>query len=390
MSRRQLAALFLVRLVGYSLGNGLIPLLPVYARRLGASPDLVGYYLSFSYFAIAAGTLAGGWLADRLDRRKALLLAAGVVAVPALWLMGRAAGLWQLAALTAIVWLMFGVGGAQGTILAALFAQESERGKVFGILGLAPGLGSLLGGLTVGVLADQWGYPTMFLTLAAFCVLWPLFALLVEDRKVLAATGRGVPPARSEARLPGGLFLLLLASIVVFATNFGQLLGRSLAMNELGFGATAISSTQAISGATTLPLPVILGLLSDRLGRKPALVLSYLAGMAGLLVLAMASSFWHFALAASLATALSASNAVGSALTRDLIPKEAIGRGMAAFNATTWAGGIVGFAGAGYAVRSLGVSTTFISAALLPLLAIALLIPIREARREVERGTAAG
>ena len=182
---------------------------------------------------------------------------------------------------------------------------------------------------------------------------------------------------------------MLLASIVVFATGFGQLLGRSLAMNEMGFGATAISSTQAISGATTLPLPVILGLLSDRFGRKWTLALSYLTGLAGLLVLAMASSFWHFALAASLATALSASNAVGSALTRDLIPKEAIGRGMSAFNATTWAGGIVGFAGAGYAVRSLGMSTTFISAALLPLLAIALLIPIREPRRGVERGALA-
>jgi MFS family permease len=384
MSKRQLVVLFLVGVAGYTIGNGLIPLLPVYAKRLGASADLVGYYLAFSYAAIAAGTIAGGWLADKLDRRKPILFAAGLVVVPSLWLMGMASSLWQLAALTAVVWLMFGVGGTQINILAGLFAEPSQRGKVFGILGLTPGIGSLLGGLTIGFLADTWGYGTLFVTLAAFFALWPLFALLAEDKKAVVTKVGGTSADRAKTTLPRAFFLLLLSSTVVFVGFFGQVLGRSLAMNDLGFSATAITSTQAISGAVGLPLPLVLGLLSDRFGRKRALILSYLFAVAGLLTLAVATDYWHFALAASLIAALLASSAVGSALTRDLIPKEGIGRGMAAFNATTWVGGILGFAVAGRAVQSWGMTTTFVLAALLPLLGMILLTPIRESTRAAQ------
>lgn len=389
MGRKQLITLFLVGVVGYSLGNGLIPLLPVYARNLGATPELVGYYLSICYASIAAGTIAGGWLADRLDRRKVLLVAAGVVASPALGLMGMVSDIWMLTALTALVWFSFGLGGTQISILAGLSAREAERGKVFGILGVTAGLGSLIGGLSIGFLADVLGYPAMLLALAIACVLWPLIALLTEDRRV-SVTDSGAPEAKDDRRLPGSLYLLLVSSTVVFVAHFGQLLARSLAMNDLGFGATAISSTTAIVGATTMPLPVVLGVLSDRFGRKGALTLSYVIAVVGLLVLAQATAFWHFAVTASLLAVLPASNAVGSALTRDLVPRESVGRGMAAFNATRWVGGVLGFASAGRAVQSVGMTTTFVLAGLLPVLAIALLTPIRETQRGVPERRRAG
>jgi MFS family permease len=38
----------------------------VFQNDLGA----VGYYLSFSYLALAIGTVAAGWLSDKLQRRK--------------------------------------------------------------------------------------------------------------------------------------------------------------------------------------------------------------------------------------------------------------------------------------------------------------------------------
>jgi len=57
MARKQLFALFLCSLIVWTVGNGLLPLLPAYAVHLGAAPAVVRYYLSFSYFALAAGTL---------------------------------------------------------------------------------------------------------------------------------------------------------------------------------------------------------------------------------------------------------------------------------------------------------------------------------------------
>ncbi|UCC65329.1 MAG: hypothetical protein JSV36_09925, partial [Anaerolineae bacterium] len=74
MSKKQLLALFLCSLIIWTGGNGLSPLLPVYATQLGADPAMVGYYLSFSYLALASGTVVAGWLSDNVQHRKISLI----------------------------------------------------------------------------------------------------------------------------------------------------------------------------------------------------------------------------------------------------------------------------------------------------------------------------
>ena len=64
MSKKQLGALFLSSLAMFTAGNGLIPLLPIYAIQLGAEAAIAGYYLSFSYFMLAVGVFHC-WLAIR-------------------------------------------------------------------------------------------------------------------------------------------------------------------------------------------------------------------------------------------------------------------------------------------------------------------------------------
>ncbi len=95
MSKKQLAALFFYSLIYWTYGNGVLPLLPAYASQLGASSQLTGLYLSFSYLATTAGTIAGGWLSDRLDRRKAILVATGVLCIPPTYLLGVATTVWH-------------------------------------------------------------------------------------------------------------------------------------------------------------------------------------------------------------------------------------------------------------------------------------------------------
>ena len=66
---RQLLALFGYSLVVWALGNGVLPLLPVFALDLGATKFTTGLYLASSYAAIAAGTLVAGWISDRFGHR---------------------------------------------------------------------------------------------------------------------------------------------------------------------------------------------------------------------------------------------------------------------------------------------------------------------------------
>jgi len=381
MSKKQLTGLFICGLAIWTLGNGLLPLLPVYAKQLGAKSAATGYYMSFTYIAIAASTVAAGWLSDKLQRRKMLLMLVGVLIIPSTLLLGQVPSFGYLIVLTAVTWFLGGMGLTLVSILAGMFAQKTERGKVFGTLALTGALGSLIGGLTTGPLADRYGYPTMFTVMATGMVLVPLAALFLEDRPAIQTQAGQASVLQNRPELGNKFFLLIIASTLVGIVNFSGILGISLAMLGQSFGATAIASTMVVGGAIALPIPPIVGRLSDRIGRKRLLALSYLMGSLLLLILARSISIWHFWLVSALRSALFyANNGLGQAMVTDLVSKESLGRGIALFNATAWIGGILGFGTTGYAIQNLGLVSTFIMGSFLPLIAILLLIPVPKAK----------
>jgi MFS family permease len=389
MRNKQILALFVCNLALWAVGNGLLPLLPVYAIQLGADQATAGYYLAFSYFAIASGAVSAGWVSDRLHRRKLPIILIGLVILPVAWLMGRVENVWALSALTAILWFCGGLGLALVGILAGLSAGENERGKIFGILSLTSGLGALIGGLAIGFAVDRWGFTTMFSTLMILLILIPLAGIFMteEREKAIDQDPEQDQPAGKSNSLGRNYRLLFSASLVASTAGFVFLLGRSLLMDSLDFGAMAISSTGAISGVVAMPIPFLMGWLSDPTGRKIYIYISYLIGTACLLILAVSTSIWQFFIASILqALFIGINGTVGNALVTDLVPRKSLGRGLALFGATVWIGGILGFAGAGFALQNLGALPTFFIGACLPLIALFLVIPIQP---KVKNGTVA-
>jgi MFS family permease len=383
MRKTQLLALFLCSLIPWTIGSGMVPLLPLYAAELGAAPAVAGNYLAISFLALAAGSVGASWLSDHLRRRKTPVIVAGLASVPALWLMGRATNIWYLTAFSATWFLLGGLAIALVNVLAGLSAEESERGRVFGLLALGQPLGSLIGGLATGPIADRWGYPTMFAVLAVFGLLWPLTGLLLTDRVAAPVRRAETVVAQKGPALGGSFTLLFLAGLAASVVTPVLILGRSLAMRDLGLPAAAISSAGAIAGAATLPLPPLLGWLSDRAGRRRCLALGYISGTAGLLCLAGSVSLWHFWVASSLVgLVMPVTLGVGSALATDVVPREAVGRAVSLFSATNWVGNVIGYASTGYAIQHLGLTPTFVIGAFMPLVAIGLLILVRVPRRE--------
>ncbi len=271
------------------------------------------------------------------------------------------------------------------SILAGLFAGAEERGKVYGFLSLTSGLGSLIGGLIIGPLVDRWGYPTMFALLSLFLALWPAAAFVLRDERADRASVDERSVTDGRLRLGKGFYLLFAASLLASSASFVGILSSSLRMNALGFAATAISSTVAVSSALTLPLPLLIGRLSDQFGRKRFLLLCYLVTAASLVLLSLSSAVWHFWVAVSLrALSFAIVNAVGPALANDLVPRESLGRGLGLYGATSWIGAIIGFAGTGHAVQRLGLTPTLIAGAALPLISIFLLAPVRQVKAPSE------
>jgi MFS family permease len=375
MPKQQLLTLFFGNLVVWTVGNGLLPLLPIYGVRLGATPAQIGLYLAAIYFAMAVGTIAAGRLARRVNSYKTALLLVGVGSAPALGSIGQVQTFGQLIFTTAIVWFGGGMAMALLNIMTGLCADPRQRGKIFGLIYLAAPLGALIGGAVMGPLVDRVGYAATFALVMLFWLALPISIwLLLADRAVVESEA-DPRPTTGPTLQPGRFFyLILMVTVLAGVAVFTGRLGTSLLMKQLAFNAAAISSTTAAGGLVALPFVPLIGALSDRLGRKSFLVIIYIAAAAGVLVLRQSTLLWHFWLASALLSiAAYGTGSVTAAFATDVLTPAALNRGLSLFSATPWLGAIIGFAGTGYLIEQFGPSPVFIGAATLPVLAALLL-----------------
>ena len=156
-------------------------------------------------------------------------------------------------------------------------------------------------------------------------------------------------------------------------------------MNQLKFSAGDISLTAGVASMAALAMPLLLGWLSDKIGRKPLMIGLNLVGMAGLLLLSQTAALPGFCLASALLSIFSTFAALTSALTADLVPRQSLGLGLSIMNNTSNLAGILSSALLGWALGGLGAATTFLIAPLLPLAAILMMARIEEARPVVKQ-----
>ena len=107
-------------------------------------------------------------------------------------------------------------------------------------------------------------------------------------------------------------------------------------MDSQNFDATAISTTSSIGGLFILPLPLIVGWLSDRIGRKGLIILIYSLQMLGAILLANATTLPIFWISTMLFSTIGASTTVGSALITDISPPESLSTTMSRYISTMY------------------------------------------------------
>ena len=377
MPRKQLITLFVCSLSTWIVFQSLISLLPVYAVRLGADPAQIGTYLAIGFAALTCGSLSSGVLSNRLQRRKAVLMLTALLNVPVTWLMSQAVVFWQLVVLTALVLFIAGIGLGTTSILAGLFAGDNERGKIFGILGINLSLGSLIGGSFSGSIVERWGFPALFVIASLFWIVQFVAAQFLQDKPFVAPEPKTADAAHSKPALGRMFYLLLFANIVAFASGFVALLARPLRMDALAFTPSAISGVVAIGGAVTLPFPILLGWLSDRIDRYLLVVLCFVFAASGLVVLAVSTDLWHFGAATILLSGVGISVGIGQAMVVDLVPREALAAALSRYGTVGSIGAVIGFSISGFAIETLGMTNTLLAGVVFTLLAIALLFWIR-------------
>jgi MFS transporter, DHA1 family, multidrug resistance protein len=378
MNKKQLFTLYTCYLIPYIVGNAIVSFLPLYAAQLGASSSFTGYYLAIAFASVAAGSISAGWFSQRYQNRKIFIIVGSIVSGLGLSLMGIAPNLLILTLITIVSWAAVGNLTAMILILTGLYTEEGTRGRTFGIITSALSLGAIIGGSIAGPIVERWDYRGLFILTGLLYIIPFFVAFLLEDDKVSKTKNENT---QTIAPMNIVFWLILVGSVLIYTANFTGAMIRPFLMLDLNFDATAIASTIAISGVFNLPLPFIVGWLSDRFGRKWLLVATYFFAVFGLIILIYANQLWHFWTSRTVIGIIGASFALGSALLVDISEPEQVDTALARFATTPWIGGIIGYLMTGIAIEKIGMVNSLWLGTLIAAIAVFLTLGIRSKAR---------
>ncbi len=379
MSRKQLLLFCFALMLIFGNGSGLASMIPVHLSRQGIPQDQIGFLFSLLYFGIGISGILAGWWIDRHGQRKllAVITAAGEIITALLLLQAR-----SFLALSAVFFLSWFLAGAHAAIISALVglqAKEAERGRVFGLIGFMTGLGYVLSGLTYGKIVDRYGFDTLLILNLGISILWTGLTLFYKEPVVSTAVKKQENEPKRKL-LPVSFWLVVGAAVLGWVVVNGGKLGITLVMTDSGFSATDISLTVAVASLASLAMPLLLGWLSDRTGRKPLLVGLNLLGLAGMFLISRELGLTGFCVASSLLSLYSCFSGLSNAMVTDLLPQQSLGLGLALVNSTSYIAGIFSSALLGLSLQRLGNTLPFLVGMLLPLVAAILLACLSEKR----------
>jgi MFS transporter, DHA1 family, multidrug resistance protein len=345
-----------------------MPLLPLFARSLGANPEIIG-------FIVAASTLTGvllkwpaGALADIYDRRWLLLVGLLAFALPPF-------GYLFIQDVPSLIALRFVHGIATavfGPIAMAVVADllRATRGVALGSYTAATQAGAMLGPALGGWLMDAWGFPAAFIsagTLGSMAFLIFLFMRLPPQiPRNLAGAGPSavVRDMARGARTVIGNVRVVVTSITDGARQVAN--GALMAFLPIYVVGLGMSYTQAgvlfgVQYVTSFVARPTMGWASDRIGRRPLILggliicaatiaaIPFIQAFAGLLALSALFGFGEAIV-----------NASAAALVADLSELKTLGSAMGMQGAIMDIGHASGPILAGFLVGGLGFQSAFL------------------------------
>jgi len=257
-----------VDMVGFGI---VVPVLPLYTERFGASPITIGALLAvYSGMGFIFAPLVG-LLADRFGRRKILLLST----------IGQATGFFIMGAAKSIFWLfvartidgIFGANTSAAQAYVADVTSSEKRSRALGWLGAAFGLGFICGPLLGGILSKvSLAAPFYFASALAAANALLIFFVLPETLPPEAQAHPIRPnflPGSGAAQ--GRTIGSVIASYFLFMTGFAILTSFFAIFTEDRFGFDASQNGYIFAGVGAIGVIVqggLLGPLVSRFGEK--------------------------------------------------------------------------------------------------------------------------
>ncbi|MDQ3406295.1 MAG: MFS transporter [Actinomycetota bacterium] len=382
-----------------NLGDGIGKVaFPLLGAALTRDPVLIAGLSATAFLPWLLFALLSGALLDRVDRRRAMLLAnlsrAVIVGALGLLVLADAASIWLLYLTALLLGTVETIAdSAAQALLPAVVSRdrlESANGKLQSVEIVGQTfLGGPLGSVTFAVFAAL----PFLLNSVGFAV---AAILLVALRGQFRPTITG-PAPRLREQLGEGLRwvrghslmmrLVVIAALLAFVTEIAQALLVLYALEDLGLSAAAFGVFALIGGVGGLLGAGLAPRLTRLLPRRAVLVLAVIVGGAGFGGMSLARSpVLAAVLFGVFAAAIVAVNVILGTLRHAVIPERIFGRVLGVWRTAVWGAIPVGALVGGVLAAWLGTRAVFaLSGAAQVVLAAYVWITLRGHRDEVDR-----
>ena len=390
------------------LGFGLVmPLLPIYARDFGATGIQLGFLTASFALTRVVSTLPGGWLSDRMGRKKPI--AAGLLMYSVVMaLYGFSQDVNHLILLRSLQGVASGIVWPVISTMIVDIALPQDRAKALGFYETMHFLGMIVGPGLGGILADTFNISVPFFVCGGLAFVTTVLVTLTvrETAKTIANNDLNQAESDFPAKPSSGksrksflegmgqltpyprifLGICFARFMIAFSHSLIQPVLSVYANEVLGISEAGVGVLFSIMGVVTLFTTLPLGSVADKAGRKPVLVLgNVFDGVSALLVI-FSGSFWPLFFVMMLrGLGRGATNPSITAMFSSVIPASKRGRGMGIFNSFQNVGLVVGSSIGGFLFELYMRETPFIACGTISLIGAALVfLMVNEPKQRLE------
>jgi MFS family permease len=382
-----------VSLLTDAASEAIYPLLPFFLTTvLGGGPVALGLIEGVAEGTNSVLRIVSGRLSDRTRTRRRLVIAGYTLSSASRPLIALVTGWSQVLAIRFADRVGKGVRSAPRDALLASWADPADRGRVYGFHRAMDHAGAVVGPLlaTVFLLAAPGQYRTLFLLTAipgaiAVALVWRVRDVHADRvqvpvaRPARARMTEAPSLAPAQVRLPRAFFAYA-AVVAVFTVGNSTDAFLLLRLTEAAGGPALIPLVWALLHVVKSALATRGGALSDRIGRKPVLVASWIVYGIVYAGFAMSESFaaltaWllvygvHFALA----------EGTEKAMVADLAPPALRGTAFGIFHGILGFGSLAASVVFGLVWKTWGAPTAFgLGAGLAIAASVLLLVGVRQ------------
>src|SRR6266702_1121631 len=177
--------------------------LPAFLVSLGAGPAQLGLIEGIAESVASFAKLFSGYLTDRIDRRKPLVVGGYFVANAVKPILAVVTGWWQILPIRFTDRLAKGVRGSPRDVMVAESVGKDRLGSAYGLIQSMDSAGAIAGPMAALVLLARYGIRSVFWAAAipgALCVMVALFG--IRETKCGTSENSALTPAKKSAETP--------------------------------------------------------------------------------------------------------------------------------------------------------------------------------------------